>query len=196
MLDLANESAFARLRSPVSGNGVTATERIGLAMATVMVRRGNGTELSDAVRSLFGVALPAGAKWVAQDGVAFLGTGPGKWLAISDANGAAFVQTLETKLQGLASVVEQSGGLGVLRLAGPNLFETLAKGVQIDLAPDMFLAGSVAVTSIAHIGITLWKVDDAPTIDIAVARSLCGSLQHWLEMSASSHSLSRRYRPE
>jgi sarcosine oxidase subunit gamma len=184
------------LRSPVSGNGVTATERIGLAIATVMVRRGKRAELSNAVRSLFGIALPAGADWVSEDGVAFLGIGPGKWLAISDANGAAFVQTLETRLQGLASVVEQSGGIGVLRLAGPNLFDALVKGVQIDVAPDKFPVGSVAVTSIAHIGITLWKVDDAPTIDIAVARSLSGSFQHWLEMSASAHSLSTRHRPD
>ncbi len=195
MLDLANESVFARLRSPVDGHGMTATERVGLAIATVMVRRHKHAELSDAVGNLLGIALPAGAKWASQDGVAFLGTGPGKWLALSDASGAAFVKTLESKLQGLASVVEQSGGLGVLRLAGSNLFETLAKGVQLDLAPDMFPVGSVAVTSIAHIGVMLWKVDDAPTVDIAVARSLCGSFQHWLEMSASARSLSARHRP-
>jgi heterotetrameric sarcosine oxidase gamma subunit len=195
VLDLVNKSAFAS-HTPVLGNSVTAIERIGLAIATVIVRRGKRAELSDAVRSLFGIALPAGAEWVARDGVAFLGIGPGKWLAISEANGAAFVQTLETKLQGLASVFEQSGGIGVLRLAGPNLFETLVKGVQIDLAPDVFPVGSVAVTSIAHIGMTLWKVDDAPTIDIAVARSLSGSFQHWLEMSASADSLSTLHSPD
>jgi sarcosine oxidase subunit gamma len=100
------------------------------------------------------------------------------------------VRNLETQLQGLASVIEQSGGLGVLRLSGPALLDTLAKGVQIDLAPETFAAGSVAVTSIAHIGVTLWKVDDGPTIDIAVARSLAGSFQHWLEASAAVHGLS------
>ena len=122
--------------------------------------------------------------------------GPGKWLAMDDKHGTAFVQTLETKLQGLASVVEQSGGLGVLRLAGPALPETLEKGVQIDLAPGAFPVGSVAVTSIAHIGVTLWKVDAAPTIEIAVARSLAGSFFHWLELSASAHGLSKQHRPD
>jgi heterotetrameric sarcosine oxidase gamma subunit len=196
VLDFANESAFARLHSPASGNGVTVMERVGLGIAAVMVRRGERAKLSDAIKNLFGIRLPAGAEWIAQDGVTFLGTGPGKWLAISDANDTAFVQTVETKLRGLASVVEQSGGLGVLRLSSPNLFEMLAKGVQIDLAADKFPVGSVAVTSIAHIGVTLWKVDDAPTIDVAVARSFCGSFQHWLEMSASAHSLSPRHRPD
>jgi len=194
--DLVSESAFARLRSTVSGDGVVAMERVGLTIATVMVRRGKWAELSGAVRNLFGIELPTGATCVAKDGVAFLGTGPGKWLAMDDKHGTAFVQTLETKLQGLASVVEQSGGLGVLRLAGPALPETLEKGVQIDLAPGAFPVGSVAVTSIAHIGVTLWKVDAAPTIEIAVARSLAGSFFHWLELSASAHGLSKQHRPD
>ena len=55
--------------------------------------------------------------------------------AINDTRDTEFVSNLETKLKGFASVVEQSDGLGVLRLGGPALSETLAKGVQIDLAP-------------------------------------------------------------
>jgi sarcosine oxidase subunit gamma len=194
--DLVSENAFARHRLTVSSNDVIATERVGLAIATVMARRGKRAELSGAVKNLFGIKLPTGATWAAESGVTFLGTGPGKWLAIDDWHSAAFVQTLETKLQGLASVVEQSGGLGVLRLAGPALPETLEKGVQIDLAPNMFPVGSVAVTSIAHIGATLWKVDAGPTIEIAVARSLVGSFFHWLELSASTQGLSTQRHPD
>jgi heterotetrameric sarcosine oxidase gamma subunit len=147
------------------------------------------------VKHDFNIALPNGAKWTARNGVAFLGTGPGKWLAISEAPDPTFVKKLETRLQGNASVIEQSGGLGVLRLTGSALLGTLAKGVQIDLAPGIFPPGSVAVTSIAHIGATLWSVDDGPTIDIAVARSLADSFQHWLEVSAAIHGLSVRRTP-
>jgi len=188
--DLVNESVFASLRPIGSGNGVVAVERVGLAIATVLLRRGKLGELSDTVKNNFNIALPVGPKWTANNGIAFLGTGPGKWLAISETHDVAFVRNLETQLQGQASVVEQSGGLGVLRLTGPALLDTLEKGVQIDLAPEVFPAGSVAVTSIAHIGATLWNVDDGPTIDIAVARSLAGSFQHWLEVSAAVHGLS------
>jgi methylglutamate dehydrogenase subunit D len=188
--DLVNESVFAGLRPVGSSDGVVAVERVGLAIATVLVRRGKLGELSAAVENSFSIALPVGAKWTANNGVAFLGTGPDKWLAISESHNTAFVRNLANQLQGRASVVEQSGGLGVLRLSGSALLETLEKGVQIDLAPEVFAAGSVAVTSIAHIGTTLWKVDDGPTIDIAVARSLAGSFQHWLEVSAAVHGLS------
>ena len=192
MRDLPNERVFAGLRPIGGGEGVVAVERVGLTIATVLLRRGKLSELSAAVESNFNIALPVGAKWTAYNRVALLGTGPGKWLAISESNDPAFVRGLETQLQGRASVVEQSGGLGVLRLSGSALLDTLEKGVQIDLAPETFPAGSVAVTSIAHIGVTLWKVDDGPTVDIAVARSLAGSFQHWLEVSAAACGLSVR----
>ena len=184
--DLVHDSAFAGLRAAGAGDGVVAVERIGLAIATILLRRGKLRELAAAVTANFLIDLPVGAEWTASNGVALLGTGPGKWLAINDSRDTEFVSNLGTQLQGFASVVEQSDGLGVLRLSGRALSETLAKGVQIDLAPAAFPTGSVAVTSIAHIGATLWKVDDRPTIDVAVARSLSDSFLHWLEASASS----------
>jgi methylglutamate dehydrogenase subunit D len=187
--DLVHESAFARLRTAGAGDGVVAVERVGLAIAAVIQRQGKWRELSAAVTANFAIDLPVGAEWAGKNGVAWLGTGPGKWLAISASRDAEFVGKLATKLQGLASVIEQSDGLGVLRLSGPALFKTLEKGVQIDLAPDAFPTGSIAVTSIAHIGVTLWKVDDQPTVDVAVARSLCNGFLHWLEASAALYGL-------
>lgn len=196
MRSLAGKSAFATLRSASSGNGVIAVQRLGIAAATVIARRGAAAALADVVRSRFGLELPAGPHWSAANGTMFLGVGPGKWIAIHDAQNAAFVQELDNALQGLASVIEQSGGLGILRLTGPALHETLEKGVQIDLAPAAFPPGSVAVTSIAHIGATLWKLDDAPTFEIAVTRSLSASFFHWLDASASLRGLSINAQPD
>ena len=187
--ELVHESAFAGLRGAGAGDGVIAVERLGLAIATVIQRRGQSRELSAAVAANFALDLPVGAEWTANNGVAWLGTGPEKWLAISESGDRQFVAKLETKFCDLASVIEQSDALGVLRLTGPALFKALQKGVQIDLAPDAFPTGTVAVTSIAHIGVILWKVDDQPTVDIAVARSLCNSFLHWLEASAALYGL-------
>jgi sarcosine oxidase subunit gamma len=80
----------------------------------------------------------------------------------------------------LASVSEQSAGYAVLRLRGPGAAELLQKGAFIDLDPRVFAVGDAAVTVIAHIGVVLWKVDDAPTFDVAVFRSLLGSFQDWI----------------
>lgn len=190
MPNLKHESPFAELRPAGIGNGVVVIERSGLAIATVMARRDKAVELGAAAKSYFAIALPAGATWVAGNGVVFLGTGPGKWLAIGETNHPDFVANLEAQFQGVASVADQSGALGVLRLTGPALLPVLEKGLQIDLAPSTFPVNSVAVTSIAHIGTTLWKVDDTPTFDVAVARSLADSFRHWLEVSAAAYALS------
>jgi heterotetrameric sarcosine oxidase gamma subunit len=187
--DLVHESAFAGLRAAGAGDRVLAVERKGLAIATMIQRRGQSRELSAAVTANFAIDLPFSAEWTANHGVAWLGTGPGKWLAISESRDAEFMGKLKTKLGGFASVIEQSDGLGVLRLSGPALFQTLEKGAQVDLAPGAFPTGSVAVTSVAHVGATLWKVDDEPTVDVAVARSLCNSFLHWLEASAAPYGL-------
>jgi sarcosine oxidase subunit gamma len=169
---------------------VVATERVGMTIATVMARRGKLPALAEAVETHFRLELPLGATLTSAEGIAFLGISPDRWLATNANADAAFIPRLEARLGGLASVVDQTGGLGILRLTGPRLFETLEKGVQIDVSPHAFAPGSVAVTSIAHIGVTLWKLDNAPTFEIAVARSLAASFFHWLEMSASAYGLS------
>jgi heterotetrameric sarcosine oxidase gamma subunit len=190
VLDLQTRSAFERLRPAGTGSGVIATERLQLTIATVMRRKDKGPEFAAAVKRKFGFDPPDEPRWVSARGTAMLGIGRGKWLAIreQDEDGSFFAR-LSAKLEGLASVIEQSNALGVLRLSGPMLHPTMEKGVQLDLAARTFPVGSVAVTSIAHIGVTLWKVDEAPTIDVAVARSLADSFLHWLESSAALHGL-------
>ena len=189
MLDLKPQGAFANLRPVGTGGGVVAAEHTGLGIATVMARKGKASELAAAIKENFGLVPPDGPQWVSAQGTTLLGVGRHKWLAIrgSEENGD-FVAQLSAGLEGLASVVEQSGALGVLRLSGPMLYPTLEKGVQLDLAALAFPAGSVAVTSIAHIGVTLWKIDET-TVELAIARSLADSFMHWLAASAAPHGL-------
>lgn len=194
MHDLENRSAFAGLRSVGAGDCVVAIERTGFAAATVIARAGGLLELSAVVKQTYGIDLPNGPQWRGKDGITMLATGAGKWLALCRAPSNNFVASLAATLRD-ASVIDQSGALGIVRLSGMALLDTLEKGVQIDLAPDKFAPGCVAVTSIAHIGTTIWKVDDAPTFDIAVARSLADSFQHWLEASAATYGLTVHHRP-
>jgi sarcosine oxidase subunit gamma len=49
----------------------------------------------------------------------------------------------------------------------------------------VFATGSAATSVIALMGVTLWQVDDAPTYDLAVFRSLAGSFWTWLTDSAA-----------
>lgn len=189
MLDLPHISAFAGLRSTGDGQGVSARERRGIALATVMVRKGQSAALAAAVKEQFDINLPLGPHGSSSDATSFLGTGPGRWLVTHDAGTPGFVRSLATRLEGMASVVDQSDGVGLLRLSGPAILDILAKGIAIDLDATVFPAGSVAVTQIAHIGATLWKVDEAPTFHVAVPRSMAGSFLHWLEASSASAGL-------
>lgn len=79
--------------------------------------------------------------------------------------------------------VRQQGGVAMLRLAGPHLGEVLAKGVAVDLHPSVFRAGSVAVTTIDHLPVTIARLADVAghaVYDVVTGRSFARDLARWL----------------
>jgi len=166
------------------GAGVVAAAVGHRPIATVIVRRGKIAELADRTRLCIGIALNDRPKRTYGNGVTFLGIGPGKWLAMSEQPG--FVADLAAKLEGFASVVEQSDALAILELSGPALPATLEKGFQIDLGT--FAIDDCAVTSVNHLGATIWKTRD-DSFEVAIFRSFVGSFLHWLGGSAAAGGL-------
>lgn len=183
---LAGTALPGRFGRPEGAPGVLLRERIDVGIATVAARKGQSVALRDAVQRTYGVALPDGSRHASGDAAGFIGTGPGQWLAVSTrhANGA-LADDLSRHLKGLASISDQSDGRAVIRLAGPAARDVLAKGLPIDLHPSVFAPGAAATSVIALMGVTLWQVDDAPTYDLAVFRSLAGSFWTWLTDSAA-----------
>ena len=162
------------------------TELTGLGLATVACRKGQAAALSAAVRNAYGVDLPASSRVAQGAAVRFIGYGPGQWLAVSEAlANEALASELAAKLQGLASVSDQSGGRTVLRIGGSRARDVLAKGLPIDLDPRAFPLGSAATSAISHIGVQLWQADDTRSYDIAIFRSLSESFWRWLTTSAA-----------
>ena len=45
------------------------------------------------------------------------------------------------------------------------------------------------MTAIAHIGVQLWQLDDAPTYELAVPRSMAKSFWTWFSASAAEFGL-------
>ena len=195
MPEMTTFPIFDLLRPVGSGDGIAAIERLGLGLATVMLRRGKSFEFVQQVKRRFGIEPADAPMRYGHDRISFVGIGPGKWLAVFEAPTANFIEDLQLDFDGIASVADQSHAFGVLRLSGPALLATLEKGVQIDLSADAFPVGRAAATNIAHLGAHLWKVDDAPTFDLAVARSIAGSFCHWLEASAAVYGLAIQHRP-
>jgi len=188
---LAPKSAFASLISPVGPTpaGVIVTELVGLGLAAVEPRKGRAAELIAHVEARYGLSPLRSLRRVAAGSVAFLGVGPNRWLAVSES--AGFTDDLEAALDGAASVIAQTDGLVVLRISGSRVRDTFAKGLPIDLDPRAFAVGDVASSILAHIGVTIWRVDEI-AYDVAVPRSFAGDFLHWLAESAAEFGLSGR----
>lgn len=161
--------------------GVTLRERPGLTLATVSAFKGREAELAEAVRSAFGLELPAGPKRAVSGDVAFVGAGPGKWFAV--ASNAADFAALP------AAVADQSDGRAVLSVSGPKARETLATLIALDLHPRAFTVGDAALTHAASIAIHLWQVDEAPTYEIAVFRSYAATLWRWIAHAGAARGI-------
>ena len=153
-------------------------------LVTVIARRGCAEQVQARVLEQLGLALPArpqaGATGNTSD-LTFLWSGPGHWLAMSNAADArSLEEQLSERLDGVASVCDQSGSRVLFSVQGPNARTLLAKGLGVDLHPQNFAPGDVAVSSIGHMGVQLWQVDAAPTYRLLVARSYAESFRHWL----------------
>jgi heterotetrameric sarcosine oxidase gamma subunit len=154
-------------------------------LAVVMARAGGG----EALPAALGADLPARSQRSTARDVALVGTGPGVWLAVKDDAEPAWAARLAEKIGDAASVSDQSSGYAVLRLRGSAARELLSRGAFIDFEPPHFVAGSAAVTVIAHIGVILWQLDDAPTYEVALFRSYADSFWHWVKAASAGMGL-------
>jgi methylglutamate dehydrogenase subunit D len=169
--------------------GVVVSELREPGLAVVAARKGRRGELIAAVRSSFGVDLPATPRRVVGQKMAFVWLGPDQWLAAQHPAPRDGMEAGLAPLVGLASLVDQSHGRTLLALTGPRVRDALAKGVPIDLHPRAFRPGDAASTLIAHIPVHLWQVDDRPSYEFAIARSLAQSFWQWLTAAAAEWGL-------
>jgi methylglutamate dehydrogenase subunit D len=166
--------------------GVVLSERADLALAAVMVRKGANEALAKRVRAVFGLDLPTTPGRAARGPLAVVWAGPGHWLAVTEGRGGTSLEELlRHDLSNLASISDQSDGRAVVRIAGIRARDVLAKGVPVDLNPRVFTAGDAAVTTVGHIAVHLWQLDETPTYEFAVFRSYAAAFWRWLMDSAA-----------
>ena len=190
MASFTERSVLAGLATPghfgrAGASGLTIVERTDMALASVIAKRGKRAMLADAVNTAFGVALPDGPRRASVGAVAFAGTGPDQWIASAEgAEAAGFAARLRGRVGPFAAVSDQSDARLVLQLSGPRVRDVLAKGVPLDLHPNVFKPGDVATTLVAYMGVQLDRLDDA-TYQLTAPRSMAGSLWSWLAASAA-----------
>ncbi len=185
-------SAFKDLHAATHGSGtprVIAQDRDGLGLATIILRTGQLEALVRRIHEDYGIELPRGSVRASAREAAFLGLGPDSWLASREHGGNGFAVSLRARVGPMASVSDQSDGYAVLRLSGSKVRDALAKLIPIDLHPRAFRPGDAASTVASHIGVTLWRLDDAPDessiFEVAMFRSLAADFWHALAESAA-----------
>jgi sarcosine oxidase subunit gamma len=182
---------FADVQSPPSEHrGFSVSYRDGLGLATVRARKGQRAALAHRVRERFNIELPEGPTRAAAGTVAFAAIGPDAWLSTCDTGGNAFARLLRDEIGAMASITDQTDAYAVLRLAGSNVRNTLCKLIPLDIHPRAFKIGDVAVTVGAHIGVTVWRLDEpngSAVFEIAVPASMAASFWHALTESAAEY---------
>jgi sarcosine oxidase subunit gamma len=165
--------------------GLVIAERT-MALASIVARRGQADVLAAVVSERYGLILPDGPRRDTNGAVAFAGVGPQQWIASAGTTGVAdFVARLRADLGAYAAVIDQSDSRLVINVSGPRMRDVLAKGVPVDLDRSGFKVGDVAVTLVAHIGMQIDMLDDAPTFQLMAPRSMAGSFWSWLCASAA-----------
>lgn len=157
---------------------VGAHERPDFAIATVMARKGARAELSRRLYASTGIAL-ADRGVASGDGCLAIGIGPDAWLLLCEDPPVGWLQSLESLLEGVASMFDQSSAYVLFRLSGRGAETLLQKGVFVDLDPSRFPVGCCVSSTIAKVPIILWR-SEADVFECAVTRSYRSSFQHWL----------------
>ena len=142
-----------------------------------------------AVENAVGCSLPKKLNTASMKGsdTAILALAPDEWLIVTKSGkGAGPEKRLRKKLQGQhASVTPVGEGHTVIRLAGNNVRNLLAKGCPLDLHPSAFGPGVCAQTLLARTGMLLHCLPSnsskADLFDIYIARSFAEYAWSWIE---------------
>lgn len=156
-----------------------------VAIISVIARKGQAGEVAARLSAIVGAAVEDRAARWASGTFSVIGTGPGQWLVVGQGAERTKLARMHDELAGRAAITEQGDGRVVIEVAGPDARRTLAKGVQIDLHPAVFLVGHAASCAASHIGLVLSLIDDRPTFQIITAASTADSFWSWLSTSAA-----------
>jgi heterotetrameric sarcosine oxidase gamma subunit len=196
MADPAADSAIADLvrphrLGPNGRAGIRLIERTGVAIWQVAAwREADVPAVRARLRTSLRVTLPE-----QPNGAASAGGPTAVWIAprrlwlVASAQDAVSLAGLPDLLAGRAAVTDLSHARVVLRLSGPEARAALAKLCRIDLHPKAFAPGRTAQTPLGQIPALIHCVDEAPTFDLYLPRSLARSAAEMLIDAAAEFGL-------
>jgi len=188
MTDLCRQGRIGCASGPP---GTIASARTTSSLTELMPFKGKEEILVATMRDLHGIDLPQVPRRIQGDKCTCIWAGPGRWLVEIEADALErdIMEDLERSLAGIAALVRQTDGRALVRVSGPRVREVLRKGVTIDLHPRSFHAGDTAITLVAGMDVHLWQLDDLPTYDLLINRSIAGSFWNWLTSAGAEFGL-------
>jgi sarcosine oxidase subunit gamma len=172
------------------GPGIIIAERRPLAMVQVAAVSGAAVAVRAGIAAALGVTVAARPNHAAQkDGVTILWVGPDRWLIVEpERPGRELGARLNEALASTpATLTDLSHGRTVFRIAGCSSRDLLAKGCGVDFHPCAFPVDSCMQSLLGHVGALLHAVDEAPRLDLYVARSYALTVLEWLIESAAEY---------
>src|SRR4029079_13672378 len=126
---LADTALQGRFGADKGAPGVTLSMRHPMSIVTVIARKGQSAGLSKALEAAYQCPLPGIGESTGTDAISFHWCGADQYFAIAEgkAEGELY-RELKSRLDGLASVSDQSHGRVILRVTGPKARTLLAKG--------------------------------------------------------------------
>jgi len=177
------------------GPGIALTERRGVAVVQVAAWDGDAEALRHRLAGALAMDVPGEPNRAVRQGAkTVIWGGPARWLVLrAGTHGWDLAARLRRDLgEANAAVVDVSQGRRIVRIEGPDTRRLLAKGCAVDLDPAATPAGHAVLAPIGHVASTIHLVDDTPTADVMVARSMVVSFWEWLTDNAREHGYSVR----
>jgi len=168
-------------------------ERKNLIAIQVLAYAGQYETAAAAISKAIGIECPVVPGICnSDDHIQLAWNGPNSWMIITSDGVSGrkpdeLLETLKKAVGDLAAVIDQSHGRCGLRLSGKHARAVMAKNCAIDLHPRAFKAGNCALTSVAHMSTLVVQLDDTPSYDLFVARSLARSFAHAIEHACAEY---------
>ncbi|HEY7765469.1 MAG TPA: sarcosine oxidase subunit gamma family protein [Aestuariivirgaceae bacterium] len=167
------------------GPGVRLGVRHPLSIVTIIARKEKEPAVSAALEAHYGLAAPNPRRMTLGQGLALLWCGDQQYYAIAEGRGEGGLHAeLKERLQGLASLSDQSHGRVVIAVSGPKARALLAKGSAIDFHRREFPVNSSAPTQMAHIGVHVSATSE-DGFELSLFRAFSEHFWEWLTEQAS-----------
>ena len=149
---------------------VTLSERRPLSILQISAFAQTLDDAGARLAAALGLALPAPNRYEGDVRKSLRALGPGVWQVVGGEGALPDAAALRTALAGIATVVDLNHARTALQVAGGAAARTLNKHCGLDLDAARFPTGSATNTRFGHIGMTLARIDDAPTFELLVFR--------------------------